>query len=213
MWPFYIIKIKRSKNVGLINLDKCEKWSQSRLTPINLRRQVPQDWYLAWASLHPQEGSELSTPLPDKNLSPTGWSEVAEIIMQWAQANHVTTFENTAVPEIENSDPHMWLEFCYTLPMRIYDTNACQRKKFKSSEDYRLAFRGDLVPFRSFKPNVKKKAVVFCPGIRNKSLVNLSPLPKWLKRTIEPTENCNRFGLSQSPHSKHITSPLQSSDD
>jgi hypothetical protein len=42
--------------------------------------------------------------------------------------------------------------------------------KFTSSENYGLASRSDLVPFRSSKLDVNKnKAVVFCPDKKNKS--------------------------------------------
>jgi hypothetical protein len=52
------------------------------------------------------------------------------------------------------------------------------KTKFTSSENYRLACRGDLVPFRSAKPNVSKTAVVFCPDTKNKpQLANKSVSP------------------------------------
>lgn len=66
------------------------------------------------------------------------------------------------------------LGFSYTLPRTIYDSYPY--KKITSSEKDRLASRGDLVPFQSFKQNwgrgatkKKTKAVVFCPDMRNKS--------------------------------------------
>jgi hypothetical protein len=46
----------------------------------------------------------------------------------------------------------------YTLPKTRYDGYA----------DYRLASRGDLIPFWSFKLKVNKnKAVLFCPDTKN----------------------------------------------
>jgi hypothetical protein len=43
------------------------------------------------------------------------------------------------------------------------------KTKFTSSENYRLASNGDLVPFRSSDLDVKKKAFVFCPDTKNMS--------------------------------------------
>jgi hypothetical protein len=48
------------------------------------------------------------------------------------------------------------LGFSYTLPKINYDSYARQKAKFASPENYRLAYRGDISPFRSFKLNVRK---------------------------------------------------------
>jgi hypothetical protein len=84
--------------------------------------------------------------------------------MHSAQASHITTFEKKAVPKIQNSEPpHVKaviffnLGFSYTLPKAICDSYACKKIKFTSPENYRLASRGDLNPFRSLKLNVIKK--------------------------------------------------------
>jgi hypothetical protein len=58
----------------------------------------------------------------------------------------------------------------YTLPKTLYDSYACQQDKIHIFKNYRLASRGDFVPFRSSKLNVNKnEAVVFRPDTKNKS--------------------------------------------
>jgi hypothetical protein len=67
--------------------------------------------------------------------------------MQSTQANHITTFENIAVPMTYNSEPHMWkrlyyvfftLGSSYTLPKILYASYACQRSRYS---DWLLAGR------------------------------------------------------------------------
>jgi hypothetical protein len=49
------------------------------------------------------------------------------------------------------------LGFSYTFPKTKYDSYACQKTKFTSSENYRLtSWGGDIVPFWSLKLNVRK---------------------------------------------------------
>jgi hypothetical protein len=63
-------------------------------------------------------------------------------------------------PEIELGPPHVEavtffsLGLRYTLAKINYDSYACQKTKFTSSENYRLASHGDIVSFQSFKLNV-----------------------------------------------------------
>jgi hypothetical protein len=47
------------------------------------------------------------------------------------------------------------LGFSYTLLKTNYDSYACQQIEFTSSKSYRLACRGDIVPFRSLRLNVR----------------------------------------------------------
>jgi hypothetical protein len=144
--------------------------AKSRLTPINLIRQVPQDRYLAGAPLHPQEGSELTTPLPDKNSSPTGLYELAKIIMQ---STH-DFWEQSSSQDIELGPPQVKavtffrLGFCYTLPMTIYDSNACQKKN-QVFRKLQTCLPWWPCPLPAIQTECKKKKVVFSPDIRNKS--------------------------------------------
>jgi hypothetical protein len=90
--------------------------------------------------------------------------------MQSAQVNHITAYfrikqfpkYRTRTPKKEKAVIFVRLGFSYTLPKKICDTYACQKTKFTASENYRLASRGNLVPFRTFKLNVKKKKIGSC---------------------------------------------------
>jgi hypothetical protein len=133
-------------------------WLSSIKTPST------QDKHLVGASLYPQEGFELIASFPDKNLSPIGWFLLSKVIMQSAQANHIMTFENKAIPKIYNSVPHIWKQL-YSLvwgPATPFRRHFMTGKQIRIFGNYRLASHGDLVPFRSFKLNVNKnKAVVY----------------------------------------------------
>jgi hypothetical protein len=79
-----------------------------------------------------------------------------------------------------NAVTFLRLGFSYTLPKTNCDSYACQKTKFTSSENYSLTSRGDIVPFRLLKLNVRKGN---CRLPRYEETGHNSP-----KKTVSPSE-------------------------
>jgi hypothetical protein len=71
---------------------------QPRLTPINVRCQVPQDRYVSGASLHPQEGFELATSPPRQEFISSSLISTTQGHYAISIRHHIVTLENKAVP-------------------------------------------------------------------------------------------------------------------